>query len=76
LAVVVAADYTEGQPRKKRAGNEKRDRQRAIDDIMRWSEPLFRRAFRIGRADFVALRESCKDEDVLGGDDEEFILQE
>jgi DDE superfamily endonuclease len=61
VAVVVAADYAEGQPRKKRARNEKRDRQRAIDDIMRWSEPLFRRAFRIGRADFVALRESCKE---------------
>ena len=61
VAVAVAADYVEGQPRKKRARNEKRDQQRAIEDIMRWSEPLFRRAFRIGRADFVALRESCKE---------------
>jgi hypothetical protein len=61
VAVVVAADYTEERPKKKRARNEKRDRQQAIDNIMTWSEALFKRAFRIGRTDFVALRESCKE---------------
>ena len=58
VAIVVAHEECSereaaSNKRRRRAGNKKRDRDRALEEIKTWSDAPFRRAFCICREDFI-----------------------
>ena len=61
VAAICPDDEGRNWWKKRRRGNERRDRQTPLEFVATWSDALFYKAFRMTRSDFCDLRESIKE---------------